>query len=238
VTLHERRLKSRFDVVAVCSEADRGRLGNDPDVRVIPNGFEAPAIEPCRTPTSPPRIGFIGLLEYEPNAEGVRWFVDHCWPTLRDRVPGIRFRLAGKGGAPLLGRPVEGVDVLGWIEDAAVEMSTWSLAVIPMRSGAGTRIKLVDAFSRRCPVVATSLGAYGYDVRDRVELRLADEAQAFANACLDLLDDTAAAQSMADRAFSAYQHCWTWDAIAPRVLEAAAAARCAAPQRSRLVGST
>jgi glycosyltransferase involved in cell wall biosynthesis len=220
---HERQLGARFDAVAVCSEADRVFLG-DPRIRVIPNGFARPAGEPVRDPADPPRIGFIGLLEYEPNREGVCWFLEHCWPALREAIPGIQFRLAGKGAGEVVKNPVAGVEVLGWVEDAAAEIATWSLTIIPIRSGAGTRIKIADAFSRKCPAVSTSLGAYGYEVQDKGQLRLADTPEAFTAACLDLLRDPAEARRMADRAWAEFLKKWTWDAIEPKVREAAEAA--------------
>ncbi|AMY12971.1 sugar transferase, PEP-CTERM/EpsH1 system associated [Luteitalea pratensis] len=217
---HERRLAKRFGVVAVCSDADRRTLGADGRLLVIPNGFDMPVVETARAPSNPPRIGFIGLLEYEPNRDGVRWFLAHCWPALRQAVPGIRLRLAGKGGGRVVNGSVDGVDILGWIDDAGAEMATWSLTVIPIFSGAGTRIKVAEAFSRRCPVVATPLGAYGYEVEDGRELRLGDTPEAFVSACLDLLRDPVAAAAMTARAWEAYVENWSWDAVAPRVWEA------------------
>lgn len=230
--LQEKRLPGRFDVLAVCSEADRTLLGGDPAIRVIPNGFERPTSPPERRPSNPPRIGFIGLLDYEPNRDGVQWFLQNCWPILRAAVPGLVFRLAGKGAEQMMRTPVPGVEVLGWVDDAGAEIATWSLMVIPIRSGAGTRIKIADTFSRQCPAVSTSLGAYGYEVKDGLELRLADTPEAFAQACLDLLRDPTAAQAMAERALAAYLKHWTWESIAPRVHDAALSAGQASSQFS------
>ena len=215
--LHEKRLVSRFDVLAVCSEADRTLLGGDPAIRVIPNGFARPAVAPVRQPCDPPRVGFIGLLEYEPNRDGVRWFLENCWPLLREKMPGLVFRLAGKGAEQVMTTPIPGVEVLGWVEDAAAEIATWSLMVIPIRSGAGTRIKIADTFSRQCPAVSTRLGAYGYDVEDGVQLRLADTPEAFTRACLEVLEDPDGARTMAERAWQEFLEKWTWEAIEPKL---------------------
>ena len=221
--LQEKRLPARFDVLAVCSEADRRLLGGDHAIRVIPNGFERPARAPDRSPLIPPRIGFIGLLNYEPNRDGVCWFLENCWPALREAVPGLVFRLAGKGAAEVLREPIPGVEVLGWVEDAAAEIATWSLMVIPIRSGAGTRIKIADTFSRQCPAVSTRLGAYGYDVEDGLQLRLADTPEGFTRACLEVLADPDGARAMAERAWHEFLEKWTWEAITPKVQQAAQA---------------
>ena len=90
--------KERFTTLSVCSERDRLYLRGGDQVHVIPNGFERPVGEPLRHPAAtPPRIGFMGLYTYEPNLDGVRWFLKECWPTIRQEVPGVRFRLVGKG---------------------------------------------------------------------------------------------------------------------------------------------
>jgi glycosyltransferase involved in cell wall biosynthesis len=194
-------------------------------IHVIPNGFERPSTPPVRVlDPAAPRIGFIGLYSYAPNFDGVRWFLQHCWPFIQRAIPGIRFRLAGKeSNGPLRPSATEAsdVDALGFVADAAQEIATWSAMVIPIRFGGGTRIKIADAFSRKCPVVSTSLGAYGYSVTDKVQLRLADTPDAFAAACVETVRDPEAAVAMAERAWTEFLEKWTWDAIAGRVWNAA-----------------
>jgi glycosyltransferase involved in cell wall biosynthesis len=114
-----------------------------------------------------------------------------------------------------------GVDALGWIADPSTEIATWSLTVVPIHFGAGTRIKIADAFSRKCPVVSTRFGAFGYDVVDGRQLRLADTPESFVRACIELIRDRAAASGLAERAWSDFLEKWSWEAIAPRVQAAA-----------------
>lgn len=219
--LHERRVAKRFDMLTVCSEDDRGLFSNGARVRVIPNGFARPPQVPQRRLTAPPRIGFIGLFTYQPNHEGLVWFYEHCWPQIQARIPGARLRLLGTGTDGPLKPDDPSVDGLGWVDDPANEIASWALTIIPIRSGGGTRVKIADAFSRKCPVVSTTLGAYGYDVQNKRELLLADEPSDFAAACISLIQDSSVGKEMAERAFEAFSKKWTWDAIAPRVHAAA-----------------
>lgn len=214
----EQQLARRFTTLSVCSEEDRRYLGGGDQIHVIPNGFARPTVEPLRhVAANPPRLGFIGLYSYAPNLDGVRWFLKTCWPAIRRAVPGIRFRLIGKDTDGKL-RPADpDVDVLGRVDDPAAEIASWSAMVIPIRFGGGTRIKVADAFSRKCPVVSTSLGAFGYGVEDGRQLRLADTHEAFAAACVEVVGNPASAAAMADRAWSEFLEKWTWDAIAPKV---------------------
>ena len=217
----ERSFSQRFTTLSVCSEQDRAYLGGGEAIHVIPNGFAAPIGEPTRNLAPEPRIGFIGLGSYEPNVDGVGWFLRECWPGVRRLVPGVRLRVAGRETDPDRFNRPEGVDFLGEIADSATEMATWWAMVVPIRLGAGTRVKIAEAFSRKCPVISTALGAFGYDVQDRQHLRLADTAPAFVDACVDVLRDPASAAGLAERAFADYLRRWTWEAIAPRVWAAA-----------------
>lgn len=217
----ERDYARRFTTLSVCSNEDRVYLNDLEQLHVIPNGFERPAIPPTPRPIEPPRIGFIGLYSYAPNLEGVRWFLQTCWPELRATVPGMRFRIIGKDSDGLLKPTEDGVDALGWLKDPASEIASWSLMVIPIRSGGGTRIKIADAFSRKCAVVSTRVGAFGYPVVDGRQLRLADTPAEFVRACLGILRDPPEAAAMAERAWQDFTAQWTWDAIAPKVWAAA-----------------
>ena len=151
----------------------------------------------------------------------VEWFVRECWPQIRRLVPGVRLRLTGKLTDRLFSSSVDGVDGLGWVEDPASEMATWSMMVVPLRVGAGTRVKIADGFSRRCPIVSTRLGAFGYDVENGRELMLADSPESFVDACVRVLREPAEAERMAERGWVKFLEHWTWDALAPRVHAAA-----------------
>jgi glycosyltransferase involved in cell wall biosynthesis len=189
-------------------------------MHVIPNGFDRPPTEPVRKLAKPPRIGFIGILDYEPNLEGIRWFVGECWPRIKQEVPDACLRLVGRYSDSTPGLAGPGIDGLGFVADAAGEIATWSAMVVPIRVGAGTRGKIAHAFSLRCPVVSTSLGAYGYDALDGREMFLADSAEDFASACIRTIRRPAEAAGVAERAWTGFLKSWTWDAIRPRIRDA------------------
>ena len=213
----ERSWKERFSVLSVCSEPDRQYLGNGEQVHVIPNGFERPTEVPVRHPVDPPRIGFIGIYNYLPNPEGMKWFVHEVWPRVKQQIPRARLRIVGRETDGPLRPQAPDADALGFVADPAEEIATWSAMIVPIRLGAGTRVKIAEAFSRKCPVVSTRLGAYGYEVQNGQELLLADDPAAFADACVSLARDPQAANAMAERAFAAFLRNWTWDAITPRI---------------------
>jgi glycosyltransferase involved in cell wall biosynthesis len=213
----ERVLSERFTVLSVCSDADREYLDSNGPVHVIPNGFEAPLAEPVRTPTVPPRVGFIGLFDYLPNRMGIKWFVDQCWPAIKHRVPSAELRLVGRHTDGALCPAGPDIHGLGYLKDPEREMATWSLMVVPIHIGAGTRVKIAEGFSRKIPIVSTSLGAHGYKVQNNVEMLLADKPAEFAACCLQVIENPVAAVEMADRGWSRFQAEWSWKVIKPRV---------------------
>ena len=108
-----------------------------------------------------------------------------------------------------------GVEGLGWVEDSDAEMATWACTVVPIFEGGGTRLKISHAWSRKCPVVSTALGAFGYDPLHNRELLLADTAADFATACLKLIDNPSEGRRLADNAYEAFLSRWTWEANLP-----------------------
>ena len=230
----EKLIGERFSGATVCSEADasylRG-LGVSAPITVVPNGFSAPTVEPTRHLAAPPRLGFIGVFDHAPNREGIRWFVSDCWPLIKQQIPDVRLRLVGRhSDGPAAPRGPD-IDALGWLSDPSEEMSSWASMVVPVRTGAGTRGKIAHAFSRKCPVVSTQLGAYGYEPRHGFDMFLAETPGAFAEACVRTIREPTIAAAVAERAWQNFVNNWTWTAIKPRVW-AAAQAGLAANRRS------
>ena len=220
----DKLLGDRFTVLSVCSENDKRylqALGVKSPLHIIPNGFEPPNSTLSSKRVSPARIGFIGIFDYEPNLEGVRWFASKCWPRIKSAVPEARLRLVGRysdGPSKPSGPDIDG---LGWVEDAAEEIATWSAMVVPIHVGAGTRGKIVKAFSLKCPVVSTARGAYGYESTNGRVMSLADSPEDFADACIRTIQEPAEAAVMAEKAWQQFLEKWTWDAIRPSVWAAA-----------------
>jgi glycosyltransferase involved in cell wall biosynthesis len=214
----EALLGSRFDTAITCSSDDAGRMPKSLPVHVIPNGFARPATEPSRAPDQEaPRLGFVGLLEHLPNARGLEWFIEDCWPLIRKVVPAARLRLMGKGSDQFACGLGKGVEGLGWVDDAAAEMGSWSAMIVPLLAGGGTRVKIAEGFARKCPVISTTVGAYGYPVADGRELRISDSPEGFAQACIEILKSPEKGAALAERGWEAFLKNWTWDAIKPRI---------------------
>lgn len=229
----ERLLSNRFTTFTVCSDGDRkylNELGIRRQVHVVPNGFRVPTVEPARNVATPPRIGFIGHFSHYPNYDGIQWFLNKCWARVKSNVPDARLRIVGPGSAGSLPPAMEGVDELGLLDNPSEEISTWSVMIVPIRIGGGTRVKIAEGFSQKCPIVSTALGAYGYMAQNGQHMYVADSPESFAEACVQAINQPTAAAQMAERAWEDFLARWSWDAIRPQVW--AAAEDCFRRQRS------
>jgi glycosyltransferase involved in cell wall biosynthesis len=212
----ERLFKERFDLFTVCSEEDKRYIGNN-RVHVLPNGFDIPKEISTRNLLSTPRLGFIGHFKYLPNMKGIEWFLQHVWPLIKTSVPNAHLRLVGEGSDTQNHKLGDDVEALGWVGDPSEEIATWNAMIVPIRTGGGTRIKLAEGFARKCPVVSTTLGAFGYDVVNGQELLIADDARDFALACARLLVDLTLGKSISDKAWSKFRQKWTWSSYSKLV---------------------
>lgn len=182
----QRRCAAKVDAVAVCSELDCRRLGV-PNAVVVPNGATRQRNAPPSGPTDAPVFGFVGLLTYPPNADAVCWFATEILPLVRQELPAASFRVVGSGAESL--PDGLGVDLAGRVDDLGDELDRFDVMVVPIRFGAGTRLKVAEALANRVPCVSTTIGAEGIDVDDSVEILVADEAATFAAACVRAATD-------------------------------------------------
>lgn len=134
-------------------------------------------------------VAFIGGFEHPPNVDAMVHFVRDVWPLIRPRLPGVRFRIYGSSITPAVEALAgDTVDVVGYVPDIAEVFDHCRLSVAPLRYGAGQKGKIVSSLGYGVPVVCTSVAAEGMGLADGGTLVVADTADAFADAVVDLYD--------------------------------------------------
>jgi glycosyltransferase involved in cell wall biosynthesis len=218
----QRSIADSVDAVTVCSELDRVRLGA-PNAVVIPNGYAPPAQPVGRIQVgSPPTIVFPGLFGYAPNLDGAFYLVREVLPRLRALVPDVRVRLVGRYDDrmdELASQPR--VTLTGQVPEMAPELALADIVAVPIRFGSGTRVKILEAFAHRIPVVSTGFGAEGLDAINEEHLLVRDDADAFATACARLFSDQQLRRRLTDSAHELYWEQYRLDTITPRIVELA-----------------
>ncbi len=183
----------------VCSDRDRDylrRRAGTTRVETIPNAVAMPA-EPAPESTGADLL-FLGAFVHRPNVQAAEHLIEDIWPLVQQQLPQARLLIAG--GKPERVRhhaaPPPGVAFLGFVEDLPALYARAAVVCCPLLTGAGTRIKIIEAAAYGKAIVSTTLGAEGLQFREGAEILLRDGSAAFAQACTGLLQDPAARDAL------------------------------------------
>jgi glycosyltransferase involved in cell wall biosynthesis len=178
------------DAIVPISDGDAAefrRLGITRPMHVVPCGVVLGEVDAPRA--EPGFVGFLGSLDYRPNQQAVERILDELWPRIAERAPAARLTIAGSSPPEWLLRKARdrGVDILADVPDARELMLRMSVFIAPVFAGGGMRIKVLEAMALGKPVVATTIGAGGLEVRHGHDILIADDPDAFANDVARLL---------------------------------------------------
>jgi len=196
------------------------RHAPDTFVAAVPNGVDVDYFRPDSSSVEPRTLVFNGVLDYRPNIDGVNFLVDDVLPLLRERFPDVRLTIVGRGPASEI-KALErrGVVATGEVPDVRPYLRDAAVVVVPIRMGSGTRLKVVEALSLAKPVVSTTLGCEGVDVRDREHLLIGDTAQAFAAQVERLFDDAEAGERLGRAGRELMERQYSWEYAGQRLEE-------------------
>lgn len=174
-------------------------VGARPRVVSLPIAVDAAAARPVAELPDEPTVLFVGGLDWPPNADAVEFFLGAAWPQVRVAVPAARMIVVGRAAERLAAQwnGQAGVTFTGRVDDVAPWFAASRVVVVPIRSGSGLRVKILDAFSHQRPVVATTVGAEGLAVRHGANILLADEPEALAREVTRVLTDRPLAMRLA-----------------------------------------
>ncbi|OIQ07955.1 GDP-mannose-dependent alpha-(1-6)-phosphatidylinositol monomannoside mannosyltransferase [Moorella thermoacetica] len=223
LTFWEKRIAQIADLVLLVSPVDAMELKKmipRVQVEVLPNGVDLTYFRPM-SQSDRPVLLFYGHLRYPPNADGVFWFCREVFPFIKQSIPEAEFWIAGKDPPKELAKLtiLAGVKVLGYVPDLRSYLEQAAVVVVPLRFGAGTRIKILEALASGRSVVSTSLGCEGLDVTSGVHLEIADEPPEFFATIVNLLRNPSrrAALAASGRRLVEEQYCWK--EVGKRLLE-------------------
>jgi sugar transferase (PEP-CTERM/EpsH1 system associated) len=160
------------------------------DVRVVPVGVDLASLRPPGPPTEAPRIVFCGVMNYEPNVEGILWFTEQVWPKIRATQPNARFHIVGSDPAPAIVRvasPGSGIYVSGEVESVQPYLWESALSVAPLKTARGVQNKVLEAVAAGLPAVVTPQVYEGLPHEIRDACLVGDSPSQFAEQALTLL---------------------------------------------------
>lgn len=179
--------------------------------RLVPVGGEA---SPCGCESERHEMLFIGNMSYAPNVEGVTWFVQKVLPRIRELDPLATLTIVGKSPVDAVRRLAgEAVEVTGTVDSVLSYYERSSLVVVPLKSGGGVKVKLLEAAAHRKAVVSTSKGVEGTAYADGHGVIVSDDPEKFATECVRLLNDRGKLEQAASESFGYFLGHYTWESI-------------------------
>lgn len=223
----EINLHKTVDAVFACSERDANELiemnhGNLA-VEVVPNGVAIPARrynQAVETEAVPEYIMFCGSLWFIPNAEGLAWFCDEIWPSVLKVFPDLKLLVLGSGELPEKYNHIKqtvSISFTGTVDDVKIWYNKAGISIVPLLTGSGTRLKILEAMGLGVPVVSTSLGAEGINYTDGKDILIADSAEAFASKLIQLLKSKNDRMNLQLQAIALVKAKYDWDLIGEKM---------------------
>jgi glycosyltransferase involved in cell wall biosynthesis len=193
-----RRLKSyeteqinRFHQVFAISEPDRQGIllmGCETRLDVFPVAIDFDKYNVDVSKTSFPTLFHLGAMDWRPNKEGLEWFLDEIWPDIEKLYGELRFYIAGKNmQKQFFDYDSENLIVEGEIFDAVEFMNSKAIMIVPLLSGSGMRVKIIEGMAMEKCIIATTMAAEGINCQPGKDILIADTADEFYRSILQCI---------------------------------------------------
>lgn len=223
--------------VWLCSEKDKSLLENlyglNAHSYVIPNGidvsyYEGVKLGQCLRALDLNNNGhnllFIGTFSYLPNAEAAYWLMEEIYPQLRQIYSDCCLLLVGLNPTPIMKKAAQEnpqIIVTGKVADIRHYLAINSVVVAPLKNGSGTRLKILEAFASRCPVVSTSKASEGLEVQDGEHLLIRDDVKGMVESIIQLWQKPQFKHKLVDSAYQLVKSQYSWENVSQKIAKAA-----------------
>jgi sugar transferase (PEP-CTERM/EpsH1 system associated) len=216
------KVLEKYDLSLVCSKEDQGYLRTEKgigNVAILPNGVDLSTFSSTGHDYSLDKtILFTGNMDYAPNVDAVQYFVQDIFPLIRQQIPDAVFIIAGqKPVKKVLELAGNGVTVTGFVKDLQEMYAQASIVVAPLRFGAGTQNKVLEAMAMGVPTVSRNIGFNGLDIQSGEGVVLALETASFAEACIGLLQSASKREMVGKAGKAIIITRYDWDVVARKL---------------------
>jgi sugar transferase (PEP-CTERM/EpsH1 system associated) len=213
------------DRVLVVSNEDASLLRRlSPDLRnitVVPIGVDMDYYQPVPRFPDPKTMLSIGTMYWPPNVESIIWFYDSIYPLIKAQIPDAKLSIVGADPVEKIRRLAENdpnVSVPGYVEDDRTTAADCAAFIVPLSSGSGMRVKILNAMAMALPVVSTTVGAEGILATHGKNILIANIPDDFAQECIKLLKDPDLGTQIGDAGRQLMEENYSWDAVGKELL--------------------
>jgi glycosyltransferase involved in cell wall biosynthesis len=167
------------------------RLGNLKPLHVSQTGIDSSLLIPNSKNLEHPSLFHIGSLEWTPNQEGLIWFFENCWNDIREKYPDLKFYVAGRNAPAWFQKKISLPNVVfeGEVADAYEFINSKSIMVVPLFSGSGMRIKIIEGMALGKPIVTTPVGTEGISTTSDKNIVITRGVLGFVGSISKLIED-------------------------------------------------
>jgi glycosyltransferase involved in cell wall biosynthesis len=210
IKLFEKSYLNQYDILIPITDRDGiilDSMGNTKARHTSQTGIDFASLVPTAKKLEFPSLFHIGALDWAPNQEGLIWFFEHCWTPIRKENPELKFYLAGRNAPEWLEKHFkrEGVEYLGEINDAYGFINSKAIMVVPLFSGSGMRIKIIEGMALGKPIVTTDIGTEGIPTENGTNILIANNAAQFVDAIIKLINNRDLAEQIGRNAIGFIQ---------------------------------
>ena len=202
---------NKYDLMTSVTERDAQMLksfGCELPIHVCAAPYDETILKPDKSnlPMADPSVFFIGALDWLPNTEGLKWFLENVWEKIYQQFPELKFYVAGRNmqkNNSLFASDMVGLNVVfvGEVENAYNFMNSKGIMIVPLLSGSGIRVKIIEGMALGKTIVSTSLGAEGIPCKDGQNILIADTPEMFAEKIIKCINEKMFFSIIGDNAY-------------------------------------
>lgn len=216
----------------ICKEFDKCFMITDKDVElvkkmnpmiktaVIPSGVDASYFLPLKIKEEPCSIISVGSMDWLPNVEGILWFYKEVFPLIKEIIPEAKLYIVGKNPPGYIKKlRSEYIIVSGFVEDVRGIMAKCQVFIVPLKTGSGMRIKILNALAMGRPIVSTSIGCEGIEVQNGKNICIANTREEFAQGVIELMKNESIRKRLGEEGIKLVKEKYKWEQIAEKITD-------------------
>ncbi len=191
----EASMVNKYDLIIPITDRDAiafNELGNRMPSLTIPAGFDSTQLGASSDEILFPSIFYIGTLDWFPNQDGLQWFLTKVWPLVLEKQPQLIFHVAGRNAPPWLAAKLKNsrnVVYHGEVDNAQEFINTYAIMVVPLFSGSGMRVKIIEGMAMGKTIVTTAIGAEGIDIQSGKNIFIEESSWDFAQRIITITEN-------------------------------------------------
>jgi glycosyltransferase involved in cell wall biosynthesis len=201
---YELSLLNKYDAIATITELDSvvfKKMGCTIPIYHVPFGIDLEKYKMDTSTTEKPSVFHIGAMDWRPNADGINWFLKSVWQNVVAKHPSVKLYLAGRNMPEwMMQLKMTNVVVEGEVPDSHKFINSKSIMIVPLTSGGGMRVKIIEGMAFGKTIISTAVGAEGIEYENGKNLLIANTEKEFAEAIEKCLNDSSFSDSVGENA--------------------------------------